>query len=237
MKTILNKVFASIQRCIICQRPTYQVRGICVYCSKLLPWLKDACHMCALPLKQTNRINLCRQCLVSPILKYCDYSRFCFKYSMPISYFIKDWKFNKQLKYQRLLEDWLSSHIIASVPTDKFPDAVLAVPCTRERMRQRGFNQALELSKGVAKKLRLPRIDSYVIRCHQHSTQAQSSVDQRRENLRNAFKVITTKPLPQSVALIDDVLTTGATLESLAYTLKQHGVYHIAYWGLARVIK
>ncbi len=118
---------------------------------------------------------------------------------------------------------------------DKKPQCLIPVPMHPQRIRHRGFNQAAILTKLLAKKLQLP--------CHINSckkiinTAQQASLDgkQRQKNLRHSFKA---KKLPyQHVALVDDLLTTGATANELAFTLKKAGVQQVDIWCCARTIK
>ncbi|MGB2788995.1 MAG: ComF family protein, partial [Dokdonella sp.] len=114
------------------------------------------------------------------------------------------------------------------------PAALLCVPLHESRLRERGYNQALELAKPLARALHWPRHPHALRRIR--STQAQSGLDARarRRNLRGAFEVDPAQTLPTHVALLDDVMTTGSTLRECARVLRKAGVQRVDVWALAR---
>jgi ComF family protein len=110
---------------------------------------------------------------------------------------------------------------------------LIPVPLHPVRLRERGFNQALELARPLSQRLHLPLEPHVVQRCRHTRSQSELSGSARRQNMRHAFRLIA--PLPyQHVALIDDVVTTGSTLNELARTLRQSGVKTIQIWAVAR---
>jgi len=110
----------------------------------------------------------------------------------------------------------------------------MAVPLHRGRLRRRGFNQALELAKPLARAFGLPLYAQALHRVR--ATQAQSELDaaSRRRNVRHAFAVAPGSRLPDHVAVVDDVMTTGATLAECVRVLKRSGVRRVDVWALAR---
>ncbi len=114
------------------------------------------------------------------------------------------------------------------------PAALLCVPLHESRLRERGYNQALELAKPLARALHLP-LHPHALR-RIRSTQAQSGLDARarRRNLRGAFEIDPAQTLPTHVALLDDVMTTGSTLRECARVLRKAGVQRVDVWALAR---
>ena len=116
----------------------------------------------------------------------------------------------------------------------ELPDLLLSVPLHRRRLRQRGYNQALELARPLAQALHVPlRHDRLQRRRH---TGAQTELDavSRRRNVRGAFAVREGVALPAHVAILDDVMTTGATLAECARVLRRAGVARVDVWALAR---
>ncbi len=109
-------------------------------------------------------------------------------------------------------------------------EALVAVPLHDRRARQRGFNQAQWLATRLATRLDLPLIEAGRVR----DTLSQRGLDRpaRRANLRRAFRV--EARLPARIALVDDVMTTGATLDALAMACRQAGAEVIEAWTLAR---
>lgn len=126
---------------------------------------------------------------------------------------------------------------IAAPPGDACPSStvLIAVPLSRARLRQRGYDQARELARPLARALSLPLLDDALRRLR--DTAPQSSLDglARRRNLRGAFAAAFPTAPPARVLLIDDVMTTGATLHAAATALRRAGVHRVEAWVCARV--
>ena len=114
------------------------------------------------------------------------------------------------------------------------PEAVVVVPLHTGRLRQRGYNQALELAKPLARAFDVALHVDVLRRVR--PTQAQTELDARarRRNVRGAFALASDVTLPAHVAVLDDVMTTGATLAECARVLKRAGVQTVDVWALAR---
>jgi ComF family protein len=135
------------------------------------------------------------------------------------------------MAYARLLGALLARWVEAAAPP--LPQLVIPVPLHRQRLRERGFNQALEIARAPARRLGLELGHRYAWR--QRATSPQSGLDaaERRRNLRGAFQV----RLPPGVthlAVVDDVVTTGYTVSELTRTLKQAGAHRVDVWAVAR---
>ncbi len=124
--------------------------------------------------------------------------------------------------------------VVAEETPPALPQWILAVPLHRRRLRERGYNQALELAKPLAQTLNIP-LRHDVLRRVRH-TEAQTGLDaiERRRNLRAAFALREGLALPAHVAIVDDVFTTGMTLSECARVLKRAGVERVDVWALAR---
>jgi ComF family protein len=148
-------------------------------------------------------------------------------------------KFGHSLAAGRVLAGlWLDS--AGELPA--LPQLLIPVPLHRDRLRERGYNQALELARPLAHALRLP-VDAKIL-ARTRATPAQTNLDAktRRKNLRGAFEVddLALKSVSAGVAhvaLIDDVMTTGATLRECARALKRAGFARVDVWALARAPK
>ena len=115
------------------------------------------------------------------------------------------------------------------------PDALIPLPLHRKRLRSRGFDQTLELAKPLASAMRIPLLDDVLLRVRDTAPQSRLDAPARRRNLRRAFAVRPDITLPAHVALIDDVMTTGATLHAAANALLRAGVARVDAWVCARV--
>jgi len=153
-----------------------------------------------------------------------------FAYANPIKQLVTQFKYQRQLAVGALFAEILKPRVRSA---SQHVDAILPVPLHFSRLRQRGFNQALELARPLAKMLELPLLASQISR--QKNTLEQSSLHakQRRNNLRNAFVIEQDIPY-KSVAIVDDVMTTGSTVEELSRILKRNGVKYIEVWCVAR---
>ena len=143
----------------------------------------------------------------------------------------------KKLKYQARLDviRSLSQLLLERIRLERIepPECLVPVPLHPTRLRKRGFNQAREIARALVKNLPLP-VDDRLLRRHKATAQQYDlSPSQRRMNVKDAFS--TSKSMSyKRVALVDDVVTTGATASELACLLKRHGVQHVQVWSLAR---
>lgn len=213
-------------RCLVCGELGQPGQDICRTCEATLPWQEHACERCALPLPESG---LCGACLQEPSPLNTVYA--AFDYRFPIDRLLPRLKFHRDFAAGRVLSQCLTP-FFAALPR---PTALLPLPLHRLRLRSRGYNQALELAKPLAKALQIPLQHNLLIR--KRATAAQSTLDAktRQRNLHGAFAVAPGVPLPNHVVLFDDVMTTGATLHAAAQTLRQAGVTQIDAWVCARV--
>lgn len=214
-------------RCLICDAPGAAGCDLCAQCHAALPWNTHACARCALPLPELERAGTeCGQCLQAPPPLQLTWATFV--YGTPIDGLIRRFKFHQDLAAGHLLAQLMAESLQAS----SLPEAIVPVPLHASRLRQRGYDQALELARPLARQLHLPL-------CHGlqrvRITAAQSELDAaaRRRNLKKAF--VAQRDLPRHVALLDDVMTTGATLHAAANALRAKGVERVDAWVCARV--
>jgi ComF family protein len=127
----------------------------------------------------------------------------------------------------------LRHKIILSYHNQPLPSLIIPVPLHPKRLRERGFNQALEIAKPISKKLKIPIDKKSCYRIRHTAAQSGLSQSDRLKNLANAFEM--KKPLiAKHIALIDDVMTTGQTLMELANLLYKNGVEKIDIWCCAK---
>ena len=104
-----------------------------------------------------------------------------------------------------------------------------------KRLRERGYNHSQLIAKHLSKELGIPLLDNSLIKTKHTSTQASQSLKQRQKNLLGSFKV-KKKLMLEHLAVVDDVVTTGATAEEIAKILKKNGVDYIQVWGIAHTL-
>ena len=160
------------------------------------------------------------------------------RYNEPLSTLIHRFKFQKQFWLDRTLARLLYLAIRNARRTHglMIPDVIIPVPLHHFRQWQRGYNQADLLARQLAKWLRIPYANDVLRRTKRTPTQRGLSAKDRRQNLKNAFQ-LTPKGKQRRyrcVALVDDVITTGSTLNEIAKQLRKMHVEHIQVWGLAR---
>lgn len=216
--------------CLLCTAPADTPWDICSACRSDLPVNNRPCSRCALPLGYTpGGRNTCGKCLrKEPAFDHC-FSPFI--YRPPISHMIGRLKFHNGLVHGRLLSMLLAEQIVSSGTV--LPELLLPVPLHPHRLRERGFNQASVIAQGLSGRLGIP-VDYRICR-RVTATRAQSTLDQgaRLRNMRGAF-LITGRLRVKHVAVIDDVVTTGATTNELAGVLKRSGVERVDVWSCAR---
>lgn len=218
--------------CCLCGLASLIKQDFCAVCIELLPWTENRCFRCARPLDMAEAIY-CETCREHP--PSFDRMQALFHYEPPMNRMIAKFKFSGDLAYGRILGSVLAQKLQADSYRYPLPQALVPVPLHHKRWVKRGFNQAQELALVAHKTLKIPLLDKMCIRVK--DTPAQSSLDKahRKVNLRKAFRIQALEPLAfEHVAIIDDVVTTGSTVDALAAVLKDAGVEQVDVWCIAR---
>jgi ComF family protein len=213
-------------RCLVCGEAGAGGRDLCGECFAALPWSRHACPRCGAP--QASAAADCGDCLRSPPPYTATTA--VWTYGFPLDRLLPRFKFHADLAAGRQLVE-LMLPVLAAAPR---PQALVPVPLHRQRLRERGYDQALELAKPLSRSLALPLLADALVRTR--GTTAQSDLDAatRQRNVRGAFTASRHRAWPQHVALLDDVMTTGATLRECAQVLRRAGVQRIDLWVAAR---
>ncbi len=215
-------------RCLVCDEAAGPDRlPLCPACLRSLPWNRSACLRCGLPLPLPA--DACGHCQRRP--PPLSQTRAVFRYAMPLDRLLPRLKFHNDLAAGRLCGELMAS-ALSDAPR---PDAIIPLPLHRSRLRDRGFDQSRELARPLADALRLPLVDDALLRVRHTAPQSRLDAAARRRNLRRAFAVRPGVALPTHVALVDDVMTTGATLHAAADALLRAGVSRVDAWVCARV--
>lgn len=157
-----------------------------------------------------------------------------FLYEPPIPKLILDLKFHHQFAHAKLLGELLAKKIQEKwYQTDELPTAIIPIPLHPKRLQERGFNQALEIARPIARRLNLPLFIHDLKRHKATLAQAQLPANLRRQNILQAFS---TKKLfnNEHIAVVDDVITTGNTMREFCRLLKKQGAGKISVWCCAR---
>lgn len=221
------------RHCQLCDETTDHPRhDICTACEAELPWLGAHCQICALPLPAQGMI--CGACQKKSPAFACVEAPW--RYAFPVDSLITRFKHQAQWPFGRLLGELLAEHLQHAYDEGlPRPQALLAVPLARRRERQRGFNQARMLADWLSRALQIPAPNDWLSRTL--DTPAQQGLDAatRKRNLRQAFVVDAAERVEGlHLALVDDVLTTGATANMLAHLLLRAGAARVDVYCLAR---
>ncbi|WP_101927553.1 MULTISPECIES: ComF family protein [Luteimonas] len=214
-------------RCLICRERGANGLDLCLACAAALPWSGNACRRCAMPLPGDDAC--CGACLRRP--PPLTEVRAAFVYGFPVDRLLPRFKFHRDLAAGALLAGCLA-RAVAALPR---PDALVPVPLHTARLRQRGYDQALELARPLARRTGVPLRADLLRRSRATSPQSRLDAAARRRNVRRAFEVAAASGLPAHVVLVDDVMTTGATLHAAAIALRRAGVARVDAWVCARV--
>jgi len=221
---LINKLPAT---CILCDSRGVVKKDICTHCFDNLPKNNDCCYQCGTPLELKAQISLCGYCQsTAPAFNTCHAP---FIYQGAIRYLITRLKFNQHYKNARLLGQLFAESLIDR----KLPQCIIPVPLHKKRYRQRGFNQSLEIAKTIGRQLQIPIEAKLCIRHRNTPHQVGLTTKDRHKNVKNAFSIIKETHYTH-IAILDDVMTTGATLQEIALIFKKTGIINIELWVCAR---
>lgn len=223
------------QSCLLCDEMTDTALPLCHPCEQQLPWLLDCCPRCALPMGQAGL--LCADCLKRPPAFQQVHAPWI--YGFPIDSLISQFKHRSHFPFGYLLAELLGRSL-----QDRFehglmrPSALLPVPMTDRRQRRRGYNQATLLAQWLGRHLALPCQQDLLRRVQDTPAQQQLDARARQRNLLKAFALAPAAQVEGlHLALVDDVLTTGATAQALARLLMRAGAARVDIYCLARTPK
>lgn len=195
----------SIFSCLRCLAAVYGRRMLCEPCVDELPWIKNCSNLMIFS---------------------------AFYYQPPIDHWITQFKFSGNLRDGRLLTELCYEALLAQHDS-AWPELLIPVPLHQRRLQERGFNQAVEIAKPLGKRLKIPVVIHSCQRIKNTKPQSELSGKERIHNVSAAFAI--TKPInARHVAIIDDVITTGNTVQSLSLALQEHGITTIEVWSIAK---
>ncbi len=212
--------------CLLCAAPHPTYGPLCRACGQDLPRLEHACPRCARP-QGDDRV--CGPCLNSPPAL----ERVCcpFVYAYPLNHIIQRMKFRGEPSLVREM-----GYIMATLidrDQDLRDGVLVPVPLHPWRQSLRGYNQARVLAESLARRLRLRVDPACCVRCRYTRPQTRLAHGERSKNIKNAYRINRLPAFPR-IILVDDVMTTGHTLNELATALLAHGAKRVDAWVLAR---
>ena len=226
------------QNFVISSKNTHpSIHAVCRPCLVELPWHpKASCPQCGL----SSDGNVCGSCLNSP--PDFDATKAVFLYAYPINAMMQRYKYGNSLNLGDTFGQFLAEKINAENCLANI-DLIIPMPMHPQRLKERSFNQALEIAKVLTKLLSKnckEKLDYKIIeRPTLTPPQASLPLKERVKNIKGAFKVnvdMLNKIQGKRIAIIDDVMTSGASLNELAKTLKKAGASHVECWVIARTL-
>lgn len=228
---MVNRVEISPALCVACLAP-HALAGLCTSCLADLPLNTRPCIQCALPIAALTTGMHCAECQIDPPDFQSAYAPW--RYQYPVDCLIRRYKYHQQYAFGRPLIHGFIQHLDRQgcFELPGRPDLIVPSPMHPKKRRKRGFNQAEDIAEQVSRHSGIPWSVNTLHRKHMTTAQSGLGRQQRLANLNNAYRI--TGEAPARVAIIDDVITTGATARAMASALHQAGVEGIEIWALAR---
>ena len=214
--------------CFLCHAEAAHGEDFCQPCLADMPWNHRACQRCALPIADPFSLY-CALCLNAPTP--FEYALASFRYTYPIDHMLLRYKQHGDevlgAKLTRLMLNSLSDEALSQLEGA----TLVPVAMHSQDLRQRGFNQAQQLAASIALHTGLT-VDHRLVATRTHAAQKSLNANQRRQNMKGVFHF--PGPAPKHCVIVDDVVTTGATVSAVAEQLKQRGSEQISVLCLAR---
>ncbi|MDI1302225.1 MAG: ComF family protein [bacterium] len=233
-RPLIPRLPASWHSCLLCENPA-QGTALCQGCLGDLPWNTGSCERCALPLASGQ--NLCAACLQQSPAQILTLAPL--RYEFPVDHLVAGLKYHGALAHAPLLGELLRRQLADR--NHPAPDLLLPVPLHEKRLAERGYNQALEIARPLARHFGLGLETQLLQRCKATLPQMQLDAAARSRNPHGAFTVnakrlqlLRASGRTDRVAVIDDVMTTGATLAEITGQLLHAGIAHVELWVVAR---
>ncbi|GKQ65627.1 competence protein ComF [Aeromonas caviae] len=217
--------------CLLCRQPSDEVPLLCSWCRQALHQDGWQCRLCAAPLPEQYAESglVCGRCQRRP--PPWQRLQVIGDYRAPYTQLIPRLKYSGQILLAPLLARVLADHLNLDDP----PQAIIPVPLHWWRQWWRGFNQAEEIGRALSELTDIPCDSRLLRRVRATPQQTRLSAGQRRRNLRDAFEMAPHHY--RHVALLDDVVTTGATAGQLTRLLHEHGVTRVEVWAICRTLR
>jgi len=217
------------QCCVLC-RCAAGSAVLCEPCRLALPALPPACPVCAQPSADGT---VCGACLRTPPRFASTIAAHA--YAFPLDRIVQGLKYEHRLELALPLGEALAAAVLRAPGSAAAVEAIVPLPLSASRQRERGFNQSIEIGRVVARRTGLP-LARLLSRTGHAAPQASLAWRARAQNVRGAF-ACATRLDGRRVALLDDVMTTGATLDAAAAALLAAGAARVDAWVVARTLK
>lgn len=223
LKKILNILYP--RRCPVCNQILAENGiSVCRECEKELhPIVTDYCLRCGRPVDEN--VEFCRECRSA--YREFDRGRGVFLYNNKMRQSLLRYKYYGSREYGEYYAACICRYMEREIRAWN-PDLIIPVPMYPRKQRERGFNQAADLSAKVGKRLGIPTADWIVQKTQNTKSQKKLNAVERKQNLRAAFRV-TERIDGLRILVLDDVYTTGSTIEALAHVLREAGASRVFF--------
>ncbi|WP_446831169.1 double zinc ribbon domain-containing protein [Candidatus Foliamicus sp.] len=218
-------------RCDLCVGIAPEGRGLCEECAGDLPTNTQACPRCARALAVTDSSGLCGHCATQPPQFHRTVAPL--NYGYPVDRLLLGLKFGKRIHLARALAQQIALRVRWELERGALdmPDVLAPVPLHPRRLAERGFNQAEEIAHFIGREIGVPVRPELCRRTRNTRMQSRLNDNERHANVAGAF-VCSQSPI--RAAIVDDVVTTGATVEAMAGALAGAGAEYLQVWAVAR---
>ncbi|HOY70780.1 MAG TPA: ComF family protein [Methylotenera sp.] len=213
-------------QCLLCAASTNTGKDVCQDCFDALPWhTAPHCQQCGL----LSNHPICGHCLKEPL--DFDATFAALRYEFPLDALMQQYKYGSALQTARLFAQlMITHHTLHNI------DVMIPMPLHPQRLQERGFNQSLEIAKLLAKQSNIPLDYTSCTRTKYTPPQASLPLKERAKNIKGVF-ACSANLAGKRIAIVDDVMTTGASLNELSKTLKKAGAAHVECWVVARTLQ
>ena len=208
--------------CLLCSEQSRRLW--CEACDKDLLRNEYECRICA---GRLGKAGVCGRCISKPP----PFGRtvVVFSYAYPLKFIIRAFKYNNHPEYAAALAELMAERLAR----EETPEVIVPVPLHKKRQQARGYNQSGLLARRLARPLGVKSEQSLCYRAIDTPPQSALPIETRKKNIKGAFRLNTRRP-PRRLAIVDDVITTGATVRELALMFKKAGSEIVDVWAIAR---
>lgn len=232
--SFLELIYPEKNTCFICEDYDESINDkyICSHCRKLLKKLEPPlCKKCSKPINYSSTTEFCPECCEEE--KYFEISKSPYAYEGLIKKAIYSYKYYNKPYFYKLFGNLLVDYMISTDYKDF--DCIVAVPLHSSKMRKRGYNQSELIGKYISNKLSIPYVDA-LKRTKKTAKQSEQNKLQRKKNLKDAFEIKNSKDkiINNTVLLVDDIYTTGSTVDECSKVLINNGASKVYVITIAR---
>lgn len=226
----LRELFVN-EACFVCAKAVQLPYSICPDCLSSMEINHTCCSICASPLVQQAQSNI--------ICGHCQRNRpFFSKAHVPYLYQAPLKQLIWQFKYQQklfLARDFAMAIRESLKDSSELPDILLPVPLHNNKLCRRGYNQSHELARMLGQQLNIPVLNDCLVRHIDTQSQQGLKLKERQKNVKNAFAITKNSDFKDKhIVLVDDVMTTGSTLNELARLMVKQSNARVDVWCIAR---